>query len=211
MLTNRPERLRSLFMLITIAGTAPSRLTVVSYDIGSPKRARAVRRVLDAVNHAKQYSVYETLLGRGELRRLLAEVRACCDPQTDRLAVWWPADGLRLVWGEHGLQAEAGGVCGQPAQLRPNIGNFVLCYDISDAAALRAVGAEVAPECAMVQRSVYWLRASAAHLAALLKRCAAHLEADDRLWAYPLGASRALWRQGEEAAPSLIPITTHHW
>lgn len=92
-----------------------------------------------------------------------------------------------------------------------NIGNFMLCYDISDTAALRAVAAEVAAECAMVQRSVYWLRAPVTRLAALLKRCSIHLETSDRLWAYPLGASRALWRMGEQAAPSLIPIATHHW
>lgn len=200
-------------MLIMIAGTRPSRLVVLAYDIGSPRRARAVRRVLDAVNHAKQYSVYETLLGRGELRRVLAEVSACCDPASDRLAAWWPLDGLRLAWGKTGLQVEAqsGGECVKPAQLRSNIGNFMLCYDISDATALRAVNAEVAAESAMVQRSVYWLRAPATRLAALLKRCDTHLEPNDRLWAYPLGASRALWQMGEEHAPSLIPITTHHW
>ncbi|MFB1488760.1 MULTISPECIES: hypothetical protein [unclassified Thiocapsa] len=200
-------------MLITIAGRGTSRLMVVAYDIGSPSRARAVRRVLDAVNHAKQYSVYETLLGPGELRRLLNEVSACCDPSVDRLAAWWPLDGLRLVWGKAGLQAEAqsGGVCGTPERLRANIGNFMVCYDISDTAALRAVGAEVAAECAMVQRSVYWLRAPATRLAALLKRCSIHLETSDRLWAYPLGASRALWRMDEHAAPWLIPIATHHW
>lgn len=200
-------------MLIAIAGTRPSRLMVVAYDIGSPRRARAVRRVLDAVNHAKQYSVYETLLGHGELRRLLAEVRACCDPVADRLAAWWPMDGLRLVWGEAGLRVEtrAGGVCGQPARLRSNIGNFVLCYDISDPAALRAVSAEIAAESAMVQRSVYWLRAPVSRLTGLLQRCARSLDKDDRLWVYPLGACRALWRMGDETAPSLIPIATHHW
>lgn len=198
-------------MLIAIAGTRPSRLTVVAYDIGSPSRARRVRRVLDAVNHAKQYSVYETRLGHGELQRLLAEVSACCDPQADRLAAWWPVDGLRLVWSQHGLQAQAGDVCEKPAQLRSNIGNFILCYDVSNAAALRAVAAEVAAESAMVQRSVYWLRASATRLAALLKRCTTYLETGDRLWAYPLGASRALWRMDEATAPSSLPIATHHW
>lgn len=200
-------------MLITIAGKGTSRLMAVAYDIGSPSRARAVRRVLDAVIHAKQYSVYETLLGPGETRRLLNEVSACCDPRLDLLAAWWPLGGLRLVWGKGGLQieAQAGGACIKPARLRVNIGNFMLCYDISDTAALRAVGAEVAAECAMVQRSVYWLRAPAPRLAALLERCSIHLETRDRLWAYPLGASRALWRMGEQAAPSLIPIATHHW
>lgn len=200
-------------MLIKIAGLPPARLTVVAYDVASPRRARAVRRVLDAVNHAKQYSVYETHLGPGELRRVLTEVRACCDPQSDRLAAWFPRGGVRLVWSQNGLQTETqdGGACGQPARLATNIGNFMLCFDISDAAALRAVSAEIAAESAMVQRSVYWLRAPLTHLIALMKRCHALLEKGDRLWAYPLGASRALWRMGEDTAPSLIPISTHHW
>lgn len=200
-------------MLITIAGLPPSRLTVVAYDIGSSRRARAVRRVLDAVNHAKQYSVYEALLGPGELRRVLTEVRACCDLQSDRLAAWWPVGGVRLVWSQNALQteAQAGSACGQPAHLNANIGNFMLCFDISNATALRAVSAEIAAETAMVQRSVYWLRAPVTHLTALLKRCNTFLETGDRLWAYPLGASRALWRMDEDTAPSLIPIATHHW
>ena len=200
-------------MLLTIAGP-PSRLMVVAYDIPSPKRARAVRRLLDAVNHAKQYSVYETRLGPGQLRRLLNDVRDCCDPSADRLAAWWPVDGQRLIWGQHGLQADTqtSDTPHQPPTPRTNIGNFILCYDISDAAALRTVNAEIAAECAMLQRSVYWLRASAAQLSALLKRCTAALDTGDRLWAYPLGASRALWRMNnDDFTPSLLPISTHNW
>lgn len=200
-------------MLITIAGMPPPRLTVVAYDIGAPRRARAVRRILDALNHAKQYSVYEVYLRPSELRRAWAEVRACCDPQLDRLAAWQPVDGLRLIWGANGLQttAERGGAGEQLACLRANIGNFILCFDISDAAARRAVSAEIAAESATLQRSVYWLRAPATHLTALLKRCNAFLEVDDRLWAYPFSGSQALWRLGEDTMPSLIPIATHHW
>lgn len=200
-------------MLIAIAGTQPSRLAVVAYDIASPRRARGVRQVLDAVNHAKQYSVYEALLNHGQLRQVLASVADCCDPAADRLAAWWPLDGMRLAWGRGGLhiEAQAGGACGKPARPRANIGNFMLCYDISNAAALRAVAAEVAAECAMVQRSVYWLRAPVTRLGALLSRCAPRLEANDRLWAYPLGTRRGLWRMGEDAQPSLLPIATHHW
>lgn len=200
-------------MLITIAGMPPSRLTVVAYDIRAPRRARAVRRVLSAVSHAKQYSVYETHLGPGELRRVLTDVEVCCDPKLDRLAAWWPVDGVRLTWSQNGLrtEAQAGGACEQPTHLRANIGNFVLCFDISNAAALRAVSAEIAAESAMVQRSVYWLRASTTHLTVLLTRCNAFLETGDLLWAYPLGGSRALWRMDAGTAPSLIPIATHHW
>lgn len=200
-------------MLITIDGMPPSRLTVVAYDIRAPRRARAVRRVLSAVSHAKQYSVYETQLGRSELRRVLTDVRACCDPKLDRLAVWWPMDGVRLTCSQDGSQiaAQTGGAREQPKHIPPNIGNFVLCFDISNAAMLRAVSAEIAAESAMLQRSVYWLRASIRHLTALLSRCNAFLETGDRLWAYPLGGSRALWQMNADTAPSLIPIATHHW
>jgi CRISPR/Cas system-associated endoribonuclease Cas2 len=201
-------------MLIAIAGARPSRMVVVAYDISSPRRARDVRRVFDAVNHAKQYSVYEAMLNQGELRKVLTEVSACCDPSADLLAAWWPLDGMRLVWREEALkiEAQAGGFCGKPAKLQLNIGNFMLCYDISDATALRTVAAEIAAESAMVQRSVYWLRAPTARLAALLRRCAPHLATSDRLWAYPLGASRGLWCMGDETVTrSVLPIATYHW
>lgn len=200
-------------MLIGISSTRPSRLAVVAYDIRSGRRAQAVRRVLDAVNHAKQYSVYEAVLGPGELRQVLADLKACCDCATDRLAAWCPVDGMRLAWRDGGLKIDGqfGGVYGMQAGLRPSIGNFMLCYDISDAAALRAVAAAVAAESAMVQRSVYWLRGSAARLSRLLSWCQERLASGDRLWAYPLGASRGLWRMGVDAAPSVLPIATHHW
>ena len=200
-------------MKYAIVGARPARLVVISYDISCPRRARRARATLDSVHHAKQYSVYEAMLGEGELHGVLAEIATCCDLDVDLLAAWWPVDGLRLIWREGALRVEAraGEPRGERAVLRANIGNFMLCYDISDAAALRAVSAEVAAESAMVQRSVYWLRAPVTRLAALLKRCSIHLETSDRLWAYPLGASRALWRMGEQAAPSLIPIATHHW
>jgi CRISPR/Cas system-associated endoribonuclease Cas2 len=200
-------------MLIAIASTRPSQLMVMAYDITCQRRAKKVRQILDAVNHAKQYSVYEAMLTHREADRLRSAVSACCDPATDVLAAWKPVDGMRLVWNHNELhiEAQAGGVCGKPAHLRANIGNFMLCYDISTAATLRAVSAEIAAESAMVQRSVYWLRASTTHLTALLKRCASHLNAGDRLWAYPMNSSRDLWQVGERAAQSILPIATHHW
>lgn len=200
-------------MLLPIGGS-PSRLMVIAYDIPSPKRARAVRRLLDAVNHAKQYSVYETRLGPGQLRRLLNDVHACCDPSADQLAAWWPVDSARLIWGHNGLQIDTltRNASPQPPNLHTNIGNFILCYDIRRAATLRTVSAEIAAECAMLQRSVYWLRASVTQLQTLLKRCAALLDNTDCLWAYPLGASRALWRMNsDDFTPSLLPISTHNW
>jgi len=102
------------------------------------------------------------------------------------------------------VAAQAGGVGDRPAWLRANLGNFVLCYDIADPATLRAVAADIAAETARVQRSVYWLRAPVARLKTLLQCCAPRLDAADRLWAYPLGTGRALWRL--DATPAVLPI-----
>ncbi len=195
-----------------ITGGRPARLVVLAYDISCPKRARAVRRQLYAVHHAKQYSVIEAMLGDGEFRGLLAEVSSGCEFPSDRLAVWWPFEGLRLLWRKGRLVVDArnGAPCESPASLPPNLGNFIVCYDVSDAEALQAVAGEVAAESAMVQRSVYWLRAGAVQLSALLGRCAPFLADSDRLWAYPLRGSRDLWHIGSPGS-SILPIATHRW
>ncbi|WP_295457061.1 CRISPR-associated endonuclease Cas1 [uncultured Thiodictyon sp.] len=114
-------------MLFASAGLRPARLVVLAYDIGCPRRARGIRRVLDSLHHAKQYSVFEAMLGDAECRGVLAEISACCDFSSDLLAVWWPLDGLRLRWlqGRLTIDARAGEPCREPAALRPNIGNFM--------------------------------------------------------------------------------------
>ena len=118
-------------MLYTITEERPARLTVLSYDIHSPRRAYRVRKALEPWRQAKQYSVYETLLGYGEFRGLTAELAECCDFTTDRLA-------------------------------------------------------------------------------SLMGRCRYHLAEEDRLWAYPLRGSHALWQIGAREAV-VLPIATHHW
>ena len=86
-------------MLYSISGLAnSSQLVVLSYDITCKKRSRKVRRVLESVHHAKQYSVFEVMLCEGELRGVLAEISTYCDLSEDLLAVWRPLNGLRLVW-----------------------------------------------------------------------------------------------------------------
>jgi CRISPR/Cas system-associated endoribonuclease Cas2 len=199
-------------MIFAMAGARPTRLAVLAYDIACPRRAYQVRKALNPLHHAKQYSVFEAMLGEGLLRGLLAELSACCDFSADRLAVWWPREGLRLEWqrGRLVVTARAGAPCREPVSLRPNLGNFVVCYDVSDPAALRAVAAEVAAEGAMIQRSVYWLRLPARELSAVLGRCAPHLAADDRLWAYPLGGSGDLWHLGAPET-AILPISTYRW
>lgn len=199
-------------MLFAIQGEKPAKLVVFAYDIASPRRARSVRKVLDSIYHCKQYSVYEALLREGVWRGVLAELSDCCDFTADRLAVWWPLEGLRLVWQKGQLQVDArqGGPDRTSVTLPATIGNFMVCYDISDTDALDAVAAEVASRAAMVQRSVYWLRASPHELSALLAGCAPHLADSDRLWAYPLCGSHMLWQVGVAPSP-ILPISTHRW
>lgn len=199
-------------MLYTIAEAKPPRLTVLSYDIQSPRRAYRVRKALEPWRRDKQYSVYEMLLSHGEFCGLVAEVAACCDLTGDRLAVWWPLAGLRLVWfkGRLTIGARQGEAVGGLVRLPPYIGNFVICYDVSDPEALRAVARILGAETAALQRSVYWLRAPVDRLAALMGRCRVHLAAEDRLWAYPLRGCDALWRIGEQETV-FLPIGTHHW
>ncbi len=199
-------------MFLSICGARPARLVVLAYDISCPRRARHVRRMLDSFHHAKQYSVYETLLGIGKFRGLLAEISTFCDFSVDRLAAWWPYDGLRLQWlqGRLRIDYREGEPHSDPARLSPNIGNFVVCYDISDRGALHVVAAEVAAEAAMVQRSVYWLRKSNTQLSVLLARCSRHLDEGDRLWAYPLRGSHDLWHVGTQVN-SILPIATYRW
>jgi len=199
-------------MLFSIRNDKPARLVVFAYDIHCPRRARRVRRLLEPLYHGKQYSVFEAMLGKHEFQGVLAEVAATCDLTEDRLAVWWPWDGLRLHWrkGRLLVDTQAGEVQGRPARLPQNLGNFIVCYDISDPKALTAVGGEVAAESAMVQRSVYWLRASAGQLSALLARCTPYLADGDQLWAYPLRGSQQLWHIGS-FQPSILPISTHYW
>lgn len=192
--------------------TAALRLAVIAYDIASPKRARQVRKVLDALHHAKQYSVYEVLYKAAMITGVLAELDALMAFPQDRLAVWWPWEGLRLVYSGRQLMVEArcGEICEEAANLPQNMGNFIVCYDISEPDALVAVAAEIAPEAAMVQRSVYWVRMPTGKLTTLLHRCARHLGKNDRLWAYPLRGSQALWHVGATDT-SLLPISTYRW
>jgi CRISPR/Cas system-associated endoribonuclease Cas2 len=112
----------------------PFRMTVLAYDMGCPRRARRVRKALEPWRFDKQYSVYETRLGHGEFRGVLAELADCCDFAADRLAVWWPFEGLRLVWRQDRLQVGAReGVASRGlVRLPARIGNFVVCYDVTD-------------------------------------------------------------------------------
>lgn len=200
-------------MLFTIQGNnKPSRLVAIAYDISCQRRARRIRRVLDSVHHAKQYSVYEAILTNGDFKGLLAELSIICDFEQDSLASWWPLDGLRLHYEKNQLMvcANFGQPCNEIADLPKNIGNFILCYDISDPDSLNAIAGKIAPETTAIQRSVYWLRGSTQRVTTLLQYCTAHLDEGDRLWAYPLRGVHELWHIGT-SEQAILPISTHRW
>lgn len=202
-------------MLLSMGqGPKPPRLAVFAYDMASPRRARQVRRLLASVHHAKQYSVFETLVHSGEFRGLLAELTAVCDLSRDKLAVWWPRRGVRVQWQRHGLRCVAcaapNDVAAEPTASLKGAGNFVICYDVSDPEALNAVAGHVAAASAMVQRSVYWLRASPQHLQVLFERCGRHLADNDHLWAYPLRGAQDLWHV-DAGNPSVLPMAADRW
>jgi CRISPR-associated endonuclease Cas2 len=190
------------------------RLTVVAYDIGHPQRARRVRKLLDSLLCAKQYSVYEILVAVGELNGVLAELTEHCNLTKDKVAIWWPRGRVRIEL--HGAKLTEV-QCGPLPTSWPDrlcldeaCGNYVVCYDISDPDALDAVAAEVSAEGTMLQRSVYWLRTPKPRLAALLRRCGRHVAPGDKVWAYPLRGAHELWRVSGERS-SVLPIAADRW
>lgn len=199
-------------MLFTIDNPIQSsRLVVFSYDISCPSRARKARGVLESIYHAKQYSVFEARLPERLFREVLAELSTVIDPDRDLFCLWWPRDGLRLVWTKSGLVARKHWHFGGNGILVPvNTGNFIVCYDISDPGSLTAVGAIVAPQTMMLQRSVYWLRGNLEQLMELFAQCAPLLGETDRLWAYPLRVASDLWHIGNRDT-SILPISTDRW
>lgn len=203
-------------MLLNVAPAGPPpRVAVVAYDMACRRRAYRVRRVLESVHHARQYSVFEVLLRDAVLNGLLAELSALCDFDADRLAVWWPRPVLRLQW-QAGCLCAAAVIDGSPGAAAPlrealrGSGNFVVCYDVSDPDALTTVAAPIAARGMMLQRSVYWLRLPSPALIHLLEGCGAALSAGDRLWAYPLAGAHTLWQLGTSRS-ALLPVASHRW
>lgn len=190
-------------MLLDIADPAGRpRMTVFSYDIACPRRSARMRRILEPLQMAKQYSVIETMLSVREFQGILAEVTLAVDLRRDRLCVWWPRNGSRIVHHRRNRSANSA---------LPKSGNYIVCYDVSDPRALQRVGGIVARETVMLQRSVYWLRGPAAVLGDIFACCDPHLTGEhDRLWAYPLAGADDLWQIGPSVI-SALPIARHRW
>jgi CRISPR-associated endonuclease Cas2 len=202
-------------MLLSVIPAGPlPRHIVFAYDIASARRARRVRRTLEPLRRAKQYSVFETVLHAGEFRGVLAELIELCRLPEDKLAVWWPRGSIRLEWQAGGMRpilcAPAPGRPSSSPRACESCGNFVVCYDVRDPARLEKAAACIAAEGAMVQRSIYWLRAPYLRLEAIMRRCGSHLTNDDLLWAYPLCGADQLWRVGPEQS-AILPVTADRW
>lgn len=190
-------------MLLDIADPAGRpRMTVFSYDISCPRRSARIRRILEPLQMAKQYSVIETTLSVSEFQGILAEITLAVDLRTDRLSVWWPRNGTRIVYHHRNRSTNSA---------LPTSSNYIVCYDVSDPRALQRVGGIVARETVMLQRSVYWLRGSAAILGHIFACSDLHLTGEhDRLWAYPLAGAGDLWQIGPNVI-SALPIARHRW
>ncbi|MCB1628663.1 MAG: CRISPR-associated endonuclease Cas2 [Xanthomonadales bacterium] len=190
---------------------------VFAYDIADPKRAQQARAALKPYAGPRQYSVFECRMHYGWARDLLAELAAIIDKDEDRLALWWPRQGVRIaLQPDHCLIArttdgiESGIDRSQCGQLLAGAGNYLVSYDIVDPARARQVHASVAAGGAMLQRSLYQWRCSAMLLQRLVDRCAGLIAPGDRFWVHPLRRVGDLWRVGELPC-SLLPIGTHHW
>jgi CRISPR/Cas system-associated endoribonuclease Cas2 len=201
-------------LLSTVDDRRAARLAVIAYDISMPKRARRVRRLLNAIRIEKQYSVFETCLLPSEFYGVIAELTTYCNLDRDRLAVWWPRDVVRLEWTiRHFRPASRGPAFGDDAAATATMkksGNFIISYDVSDPGALDRIAGVVSAEGTMMQRSVYWLRLSYPRLIVVLERCARHLSEQDAFWIHPLQSASGLWRIGN-APSTLLPVTSDRW
>jgi CRISPR-associated endonuclease Cas2 len=168
---------------------------VFSYDIASPKNARAVRRVLKRWRLDGQLSVHEAIVTPGQAESLGVELAELVDPETDSLMVF------RLCRRGHGpimvLSAPNAPSVAQPNKRVPNFpadGTYVLAYDVRDVKRLRRVHRETSKEGIFVQRSVYLYQGSGASLVALVARIRALLdETADDCRVYALSGADDLW------------------
>jgi len=206
-----------LLSMGTDAKSAP-RWVVFAYDIACPRRARLARVILAPHAGPRQYSVLECRMHYGWSRDLLAEVASVLSPAEDRLALWWPRDGLRVALqaaGHMTARAHADGAeCAinrrRCEQLLGGAGNFLISYDVVCPKRAQRLHARVARGGAMLQKSVYQWRCPAAVIVRLLESCAPWVQPNDRFWVHPLRRISDLWHLGD-APTSLLPMATHHW
>ena len=207
-----------LFEIASGAARCDQHRTVVfAYDVRCSRRSFRVRRALQTVQTAAQYSVFETWLTPTERRDLLAELTSHMEMNEDRLAVWSPCKQTRVEVRKAKARSNTVRVvsrasitrCGDSvlAESWAGCGNSIVCYDIRDVDRLRAVAAAVASVTVAVQRSVYWLRAGWKDTNAIIRKLGELLDDDDSLWIYPLAHAGDLWRI-QPSVSAMLPIGT---
>jgi CRISPR-associated protein Cas2 len=63
------------------------RAYILSYDIGDPKRLRAMHKLAKAYGRALQYSVFACTLRREDRVRLAGRIEALIDARADRVVI----------------------------------------------------------------------------------------------------------------------------
>ncbi|MBK1620157.1 hypothetical protein CKO42_17255 [Lamprobacter modestohalophilus] len=168
---------------------------VFSYDISSPKNARAVRRVLKRWRLDGQLSVHEAIVTPGQAEALGVELAEQVDPETDSLIVF------RLSRRGHGpvmvLSAPTAPSFARLPEGVPRFpadGIYVLAYDVRHPKRLRRVQQATRSVGIFVQRSVYVYQGSGASLAALVNRLRDLLNMqEDDCRVYVLSGADDLW------------------
>lgn len=170
-----------------------------AYDIGDPKRARAVRKCLQRWRLDGQYSVHETRLLPFQVRELTAELLDYVHPRDDALllcrlsrhggAPIMPLSLTRdrrpplLGPAQHGAVAPT-----------PPSGWYLLAYDVREPRRLQRVQRRTAKACLFLQRSVYLYHGAGRPLLRVLAAVQDELEhGEDDARLYRLHGPGDLW------------------
>jgi len=168
---------------------------VFSYDISSPKLARAVRRCLQRWRMDGQLSVHEVVLTPLAAEILSVELIELVDPATDSLIVF------RLSRRGDGpiyhlsTQATTPPFAHRMATLPQHLhdGWYIVAYDITDKDRLRQIHRIAKHHGVFLQRSVYLFHGKGTELAATLRTAKQLLLGEDDLRLYALSGADDLW------------------
>jgi len=169
---------------------------VFSYDISSPKIARAVRRCLRRWRMDGQLSVHEAILTPPEAESLSIELADLVDPQTDSLVVFrlsrrgsGPILSLSSMMPTTPFARHR-----EPLPRYLHDGWYVVAYDVSEPRRLRRVHRVTSTHGTFLQRSVYLFSGEGAALVKVLQDATLVLEqGQDDLRVYALSGPDDLW------------------
>ncbi len=184
---------------------------VFSYDISSPKQARAVRRCLRRWRLDGQLSVHEVILTPPEAEALGVELVDLVDPKTDSLILFRLSrrgDGpVYALSSKTPLMLFAQRMAALPRYLHD--GCYVVAYDVSHPRRLRRIQRVTSEQGVFLQRSVYLFRGKGSELSAMLHRAEQVLtQGEDDMRVYALSAPDDLWFLCG-AVPPLTGLVNH--